>query len=175
MTRIKTRLSQYRSKSCDLLQICKAPDGHDTYEWVGQNGKVELLSDVEDFHLINIYRILKKSDDYLSNLAWDTETYDLFCVNKDKLNHVEYELSVRGVIMPKFELYKTIQVKTVFQLLQMGCQIQFPNGYVLKGDPETGYIDTKMIIGDELLDDGLRNLTEEGTVDAINDAMTFTM
>jgi hypothetical protein len=170
-----SRLSRYRSRAVEQLKHAEYPAGHDTYSWVSQDGKVTPIQDLDDRHLINIYRILKKSDDYLSNLAWDTETYDLFCENTSRLNHVDYEVSLRGLIIPKFELYKTIPVKTVFQLLQMGCQIQFPNGYVLKGDPETGYIETKMIIGDELLDDGLRNLTEEGTVDAINDAMTFTM
>jgi hypothetical protein len=168
-----SRLSRYRSRSCDLLRICQAPEGHDTYEWVGQNGKVELLRDVEDFHLINIYRILKKSDDYFSNLPIDSDTFDAYSENVTRLHHVEYELSVRGVIMPKFELYKTITVKTVFELLQMGCQIQFPNGYVIKGDPETKYIETKFVVGDELLDDGLRNLSEEGTVEAIEDAMKY--
>jgi hypothetical protein len=173
MTAPNSRLSRYRSKGVHLVKITEQPSGHEAYVWVSQDGKVTLIRKVDDRHLINIYRILKKSDDYLSNLAWDTETYDLFCENKDRLNHVEYEIHIRGLIIPEIELYKTIPVKTVFELLKMGCQIQFPNGYVLKGDPESGYIDTGFVIVDELLQDGLRNLSEEGTVDAINDAMTF--
>lgn len=168
-----TRLSQYRSKAIHLIRITEQPSGHEAYVWVSQDGKVTLIRKLDDRHLINIYRILKKSDDYLSHLTWDTETYDLFCENKDRLNHIEYEIDLRRLIIPEFELYKTINVKTVFELLQIGCQIQFPNGYIIKGDPESGYIETKMILGEELLDDGLRALSETGTVDALNDAMTF--
>jgi hypothetical protein len=167
------RLSQYRSRAVEQLKATEYPEGHNTYSWVSQNGKVTPIMDLDDHHLINIYRILKKSGDYLSNLAWDTETYDAFCENMSRLNHVEYELSVRGDIIPKFELYTTIKVKTVFELLQMGCQIQFPNGYVLKGDPVTKYIETSFVVGEELVQDGLRNLSEEGTVEAIEDAMKF--
>jgi len=135
---------------------------------------VKKIKDLDDHHLENIYRILKKSDDYMSRLGPGfIDIFDLYSENKKRLNHVEYEISIRGLILPKFELYKTINVKTVFELLQMGCHVQFPNGYILKGNPDTRFIETSMVIGEEMHDDGLRDLTETGTVEAIEDAMKY--
>jgi len=173
MTNQNSRLSQYRSKATRIIEVTDIPCQHESYAWISQDGKVTKIQDLDDRHLINIYRMLVKSADYLGSLHPHTDTFDLFCENQTKLNHVEYEISLRGLIITEFELYKTIAVKTVCDLLKMGCQIQFPNGYILKGDPETGYIETNIVIAGELSEDGLRPLDETGTVDAINDAMSY--
>lgn len=173
MTKQSSRLSQYRSKATRIVTVIDIPTQHESYAWVSQNGKVTKIQDLDDRHLINIYRMLAKSADYLGNLDVMSDTFDLFSENQDRLNHVEFEISLRGLIITEFELYKTITVKTVCDLLKMGCQIQFPNGYILKGDPQSGYIETNIIIAGELSNDGLRPLDETGTVDALNDAMSY--
>jgi len=173
MTKHDCRLSQYRSKATRVVTVTDIPTHHESYAWVSQDGKVTKIQDLDDRHLINIYRMLVKSADYLGSLDISTDSFDLFSENQTKLNHVEFEISLRGLIITEFELYKTIAVKTVCDLLKMGCQIQFPNGYVLKGDPQSGYIETNIIIAGELSNDGLRPLDETGTVDALNDAMSY--
>ena len=174
MTKPDSRLSRYRSKATRVVTVTDIPTQHESYAWVSQDGKVTNIQDLDDRHLINIYRMLVKSADYLGSLEPSSGTFDLFCENQTKLNHVEFEISLRGLIITEFELYKTIAVKTVCDLLKMGCQIQFPNGYVLKGDPGSGYIETNVIIAGELSNDGLRPLDETGTVEAMNDAMSYT-
>lgn len=62
---------------------------------------------------------------------------------------------------------------TVFELLKQGCEIKFPSGYILKGDPETGYIDTSIELAGERYPDGLRGLNKEGTRLALNDVKHY--
>ena len=58
---------------------------------------------------------------------------------------------------------------TLFELLKQGCEIKFPSGYVLKGDPETGYIDCFIELAGERYADGLRPLDKTGTAEALKD------
>lgn len=62
---------------------------------------------------------------------------------------------------------------TLFELLKEGCRIEFPSGYILQGDPEYGYIDTKLKISGIVSGDGLRELTKEGTRKALDDARKY--
>lgn len=62
---------------------------------------------------------------------------------------------------------------TLFELLKEGCEIQFPSGYILKGDPEDGYIDTAIILSGIRSGDGLRDLTPQGTAKALADARHY--
>ncbi len=62
---------------------------------------------------------------------------------------------------------------TLFELLKEGCTIEFPCGYVLKGDPESNYIDTFTDLAGVRESDGLRPLTKEGTREALADARHY--
>jgi hypothetical protein len=62
---------------------------------------------------------------------------------------------------------------TVFELLKQGCEIKFPSGYILKGDPDSGYIETNIELCGEVHTDGLRSLDKEGTRLALNDAKWY--
>lgn len=59
---------------------------------------------------------------------------------------------------------------TVFDLLKHGCEIIFPSGYVLKGDPDTGYIECAIDLAGERHPDGVRLLDKKGVADALKDA-----
>lgn len=62
---------------------------------------------------------------------------------------------------------------TLYELLKEGCTITFPSGYILVGDPDTGYIDTRIELAGERYDDGLRLLSKDGTRLALNDARQY--
>jgi hypothetical protein len=51
---------------------------------------------------------------------------------------------------------------TLFELLKKGCTIVYPSGYILEGDPDYGYINTKIELAGEYHSDGVRDLTKEG-------------
>lgn len=59
---------------------------------------------------------------------------------------------------------------TLFELLKKGCEIKFPYGYILKGDPETGYIQCETELAGDRYPDGCWELTKEGTRKALADA-----
>lgn len=59
---------------------------------------------------------------------------------------------------------------TLFELLKEGCTIEFSSGYILQGDPENDYIDTKVKIAGIVSSDGLRELSKNGTRLALSDA-----
>jgi hypothetical protein len=63
--------------------------------------------------------------------------------------------------------------ETILNLLKQGCEIKFPSGYILKGDPARNYIDTGFDIGNGYHSDGLRILNEEGVRLALSDAKEF--
>jgi hypothetical protein len=54
---------------------------------------------------------------------------------------------------------------TLLTLLRAGCEVVFPSGYRLLGDPEAGYIDTETEFGH----DGLRILDRDGVSLALGD------
>jgi hypothetical protein len=64
-------------------------------------------------------------------------------------------------------------MEEILNLLKQGCSIHFTSGYVLKGDPVSGYIDTGWLYCNEYMPDGLRVLNEEGLREALNDADNF--
>ena len=62
---------------------------------------------------------------------------------------------------------------TLFQLLQEGCEIKFPFGYILKGYPDQEIINTTIVLAGEYSDDGVRDLTTAGTAKALADARWY--
>jgi len=62
---------------------------------------------------------------------------------------------------------------TAYEILKMGGSIEFPWGYKLVGDPESGYIDLYQVLCGENHHDGLRSLDKDGTRLAILDAKKF--
>lgn len=62
---------------------------------------------------------------------------------------------------------------TIFQLLKDGCEIKFPSGYIISGDPANGYIDTFFELDGHKCGDGVRELNENGVRLAIADAKQF--
>lgn len=60
---------------------------------------------------------------------------------------------------------------TALTLLKKGCAIEFPSGYRLRGEPDTGYIQLKM--PGDIGDDGIWILDREGTDNAIRDAEKY--
>lgn len=58
---------------------------------------------------------------------------------------------------------------TLYELLKQGCTVEFPCGYILKGDPEDGYIECKIKLAGEIHNDGLRSLDKKGTAEALGD------
>lgn len=62
---------------------------------------------------------------------------------------------------------------TAYEILKMGGAIEFPWGYRLEGDVETGYIDTYIILCGAKHHDGLRSLDKTGTRLAIKDAYFY--
>jgi hypothetical protein len=61
-------------------------------------------------------------------------------------------------------------MNTRLEFLQMGGELVFPSGYKLKGDPETGYIDTFDGMENP---DGIWNLNEEGLGNAIKSEQQY--
>jgi hypothetical protein len=61
----------------------------------------------------------------------------------------------------------------ILELLKQGCSMHFTSGYVLKGDPVSGYIDTGWLYCSEYIPDGLRTLSLEGLKEALSDAKNF--
>lgn len=62
---------------------------------------------------------------------------------------------------------------TIFELLKSGGKVEFSSGYILKGDPETNYIDTGYNLCGEYYADGLRILDKDGVRLAIADAKKY--
>jgi len=62
---------------------------------------------------------------------------------------------------------------TILTLLEMGCKIKFPSGYVLEGDTRTGYINTGFDAGCGYQSDGLRTLDKDGVGEALKDEKNF--
>lgn len=62
---------------------------------------------------------------------------------------------------------------TLFELLQEGCTVEFPFGYILQGDPESAYIEAKVKLAGEISSDGFRTLSKEGTRKALKDARDY--
>lgn len=62
---------------------------------------------------------------------------------------------------------------TLYELLKEGCTIEFPSGYILSGDTEENYIDTKIKLAGKICGDGIRDLTKEGTRLALADARKY--
>ncbi len=58
---------------------------------------------------------------------------------------------------------------TLLTLLKAGCEVVFPSGYRLLGDPEAGYIDTENEFGH----DGLRILDRDGVQLALGDEKRY--
>lgn len=58
---------------------------------------------------------------------------------------------------------------TLLTLLKAGCEVVFPSGYRLLGDPEAGYIDEENEFGH----DGLRCLDREGIGLALGDEREY--
>lgn len=63
--------------------------------------------------------------------------------------------------------------KQILIFLQQGWKIEFPSGYVIEGDPETGYIDTGFTLGEHYVGDGLRILNAEGVRLALDDEFKY--
>jgi len=64
-------------------------------------------------------------------------------------------------------------MKEILKLLKQGCEIHFTSGYVLKGEPDSGHINTGWIYCGEYVPESIKELTEEGLLEAINDATNF--
>jgi hypothetical protein len=63
---------------------------------------------------------------------------------------------------------------TLLTLLKMGCQVRFPSGYILTGDPRTNYIDTSYDDGcDGTIPDGLQSLNRDGLHLSLKDEQTY--
>lgn len=62
---------------------------------------------------------------------------------------------------------------TLYQLLKEGCEVKFPCGYILKGDPDSGYIETEVELAGERSPDGLRALDKDGTRLALSDVRHY--
>jgi hypothetical protein len=63
-----------------------------------------------------------------------------------------------------------VKPMTLFELLKEGCEVKFPSGYILKGDPDNGDIDTAVELAGERHSDGTRVLSKDGTRLALADA-----
>ncbi len=62
---------------------------------------------------------------------------------------------------------------TLLTLLKKGCKIEFPSGYILRGDPKNHYIDTGFDTGVGYSSDGIRILDRDGVRLSINDEIHF--
>jgi len=58
---------------------------------------------------------------------------------------------------------------TLLTLLEMGCKVEFENGYCLRGDTKNNYI----CCSNEWGADGLWGLNRNGLKSALNDAIKF--
>jgi hypothetical protein len=58
-------------------------------------------------------------------------------------------------------------------LLKMGCEIRFPSGYILRGDPANNYIDTLYEVERIKYPDRLRILDKEGIKQAVQDERDY--
>jgi hypothetical protein len=121
-----SRLSQYRSKPVVLLDNNKEkPDGHDKFVWVSQDNSTTKIGDIDDGHLINIYKVLSRTkmwlDDCITNNV-DIPVYDHGAVydgindaEDQKLHidffmsHIGYEIYKRGLLINQFEKFKIIE------------------------------------------------------------------
>ena len=124
-----SKLSEYRSKPMEELSNYKtAPYNHGAYDWISQDGTRTNVQELDDSHLLNIYRILAKSismaqEDikiYQNTIAFaeqidagaeivmdvalaDTmENLDTF---NEQIRYIGHEIYKRGLLINKFDKY----------------------------------------------------------------------
>lgn len=93
------------------------PQGHETHKWISQDGSISLVTDLDDFHLLNIYILLRKSIDMMHELIKNTyprndaaklieETEELRFMEKN-FCHIAYEVHARGLYVRRHNIYET--------------------------------------------------------------------
>jgi hypothetical protein len=124
-----SRLSQYRSKPMEeMSEYSVAPYNHGAYDWISQDGTRTNIQELDDNHLINIYKILVKSilmakddiriyQDTLPVLTGNNEinmdvalsdTMDSLDELNTQIKYIGHELYRRGVLVNKFDKYEEI-------------------------------------------------------------------
>lgn len=62
---------------------------------------------------------------------------------------------------------------TLLDVLEAGCEVRFPSGYYLKGDPVNKYVDVGFYIENQMLSEGLWHLSKEQLTHALNDERIY--
>ena len=99
------------------------PASHDDYKWESRDGRVKPIAEIDDMHLVNIYRMLKNaveiSKDALEHLSDDElfprpfttflsiSSYVAFI--KRHLHHIAYEIHKRSIFINDVPTYKQLK------------------------------------------------------------------
>lgn len=118
-----SKLSQFHSNASALDEkYSNRPMFHEKFKWSSTNGKVCNIKEIDDMHLINIFKMLSRSIDCLNEcIKIDNEILiKCPCIDKNEINddlsyldylilHIGYEIYVRGLFVSNFEISNPVK------------------------------------------------------------------